>query len=101
MPLPTASPSATTSTASPARKSPSTAVTPTGSRLEPRSRSTRAAPASITIRPQLGAGIGPRVGGVDAGGVGEQDQQPRPEEDRHLGGEEVVVAERDLVGRGG
>ena len=40
-----------------------------------------------------------RIGGVQPGGVGEQDQQPRPEQQRHLGGEEVVVAERDLVGR--
>ena len=32
--------------------------------------------------------------------VGEQDQPPRLDHDRHLGREEVVVAEGDLVGRG-
>ncbi len=34
-------------------------------------------------------------------GVGQQQQQLGAEQDRHLGGEEVVVAERDLVGGGG
>ena len=40
-----------------------------------------------------------RVGGVEAAGVGEQDEQVGAGQDRHLGGEEVVVAEGDLVGR--
>ena len=51
MPLPITVPSAATSTASPASKSPSAATTPTGSRLEPRSRRTRAAPSSTTSPP--------------------------------------------------
>ena len=54
MPLPTTEPSAVTSTASPASKSPSTATIPTGSRLEPLSRRTRAAPSSTTIWPWAG-----------------------------------------------
>ena len=37
---------------------------------------------------------------VEAVDVGQQDQQPGVEQDRDLGGEEVVVAEGDLVGRG-
>ena len=48
---------------------------------------------------QLGV-LGPaRVGGVEPLDVGQQDQQPRLEQHRHLSREEVVVAERDLVGR--
>ena len=43
--------STVTSTASPASKSPSTSTIPTGSRLEPCSRSTRAAPSSTTSCP--------------------------------------------------
>ena len=31
--------------------------------------------------------------------LGEEDEQPRADEDRHVRGERVVVAERDLVGR--
>ena len=34
------------------------------------------------------------------GGVGEQNEQLGREQDRHLRGEEVVVTERDLIGRG-
>ena len=54
MPLPITAPSTATSTASPASKSPSTAAIPTGSRLEPLSRRTRAAPSSTTSRPRAG-----------------------------------------------
>ena len=50
---------------------------------------------------QLGGRVDARVGGVEAVDVGQQDQQPGVEQDRHLGGEEVVVAEGDLVGGGG
>ena len=65
MPLPITAPSAATSTASPASKSPSTRRSPTGSRLEPLSRRTRAAPASTdepaarrlrVLEPELEAG---------------------------------------------
>ena len=191
MPLPTTVPSAATSTASPASKSPSTATIPTGSRLEPRSRRTRAAPSSTSeapvgrlrvLEPELEArglaGAGRRSGcrpvrprpprrgcrprsrcrsppgcrprspsrrrrpccasrpsrrprcgrrspsrrarrsprprrparrsgrcagrrREDAVDVGEQDEQAGVEQDRDLGGEEVVVAEGDLVGGGG
>jgi hypothetical protein len=54
IPLPITSPSTTTSTASPASKRPSTPVIPTGSRLLPCSRSTRAAPPSTITRPCAG-----------------------------------------------
>jgi len=40
-----------------------------------------------------------RVGGEDAIGVGEQQQPFGADQDRDLSGEEVVVAERDLIGR--
>ncbi len=33
------------------------------------------------------------------GYLGQQHEQPRPDEERHLCGEGVIVAERDLVGR--
>ena len=46
------------------------------------------------------AGVDARVGRVEAAGVGEQDEQVRAGQHRHLGGEEVVVAEADLVGGG-
>ena len=46
------------------------------------------------------AGIDARVGRVEPAGVGEQDEQVRAGQHRHLGGEEVVVAEADLVGGG-
>ena len=36
--------------------------------------------------------VAARVGGVHAAGVGEQDEAVGVDEDRHLGGEEVVVA---------
>ena len=52
--MPIGTPSARTSTASPASKSPSTATIPTGSRLEPCSRRTRAAPSSTTTVPRAG-----------------------------------------------
>ena len=48
---------------------------------------------------QLRACVHTRIGGVEPGGVGQQDEQARLEQDRDLGREEVVVAERDLVGR--
>jgi hypothetical protein len=40
-----------------------------------------------------------RVGGVKAVGAGQDDQAVGADQDRHLRGEEVVVAEADLVGR--
>jgi hypothetical protein len=45
-----------------------------------------------------GAGIDARVGGVEPVHVGQEHEQLGTEEHRHLGGEEVVVPERDLVG---
>ena len=45
--------------------------------------------------------VGARIGGEEAVDVGEQDEQVGADEDRHLRGEEVVVAEGDLVGRRG
>ena len=47
---------------------------------------------------QLGVRVVARVGGVEAVGVGQQHQRVGAEQDRHLRGEEVVVAEGDLVG---
>ena len=44
--------------------------------------------------------VGARVRRVEAAGVGEQHEPVGADQDRHLGGQEVVVAERDLV-RGG
>ena len=45
--------------------------------------------------------VAPRVGGEQAGRVGEQDEQLRADEVRHQRGEAVVVAEADLlVGHG-
>ena len=41
-----------------------------------------------------------RVGGVEAVGVGQQHEQLGAEQHRHLRGQEVVVAEGDLVGGG-
>ena len=49
----------------------------------------------------LRARVGARVGAVEPAGVGEQYQPVRADQDRHLRREEVVVAERDLVGGGG
>ncbi len=54
MPLPMMPPSPTTSTGSPAEKLPSISTIPTGRSDEPRSRRTRAAPSSTTIRPRAG-----------------------------------------------
>ena len=50
----------------------------------------------------LGDQLGARGAGrarVDALDLGEEDEQPRPDEHRDLRRERVVVAERDLVGR--
>ena len=47
---------------------------------------------------ELGIVVAPRVLRVEARLIGEQDQQPRLEHDRHLRCQEVVVAEGDLVG---
>jgi hypothetical protein len=44
------------------------------------------------------AGVEPRVGGVEPAGVGQQHEQVGAHQHRDLRGEEVVVAERDLVG---
>jgi hypothetical protein len=48
---------------------------------------------------ERGAGVGARVGGVQAVGAGEDDQAVGADQDRHLSREEVVVAEADLVSR--
>ena len=45
-------------------------------------------------------GVHARIGGVEAVDVGQQDQLVGRHEHRHLRGEEVVVAEGDLVGGG-
>ncbi len=47
---------------------------------------------------ELGARIDPRVGREDAARVGQEQQARGAEQDCDLGGEEVVVPERDLVG---
>ncbi len=49
----------------------------------------------------VGVRVQPRVGGVEPVDVGHQDQLVGGDEHRDLGGEEVVVAEGDLVGGGG
>ena len=54
----------------------------------------------VDLGHQLGGGIEPRVGGEYPVGIGEQQQALGAQQDRHLGGEEVVVAEGDLVGGG-
>src|SRR4051794_9890723 len=46
----------------------------------------------------LGGRLGPGVGCVEAVRVGQEQEQVRAEQDRHLRRQEVVVAERDLVG---
>ena len=51
-------------------------------------------------RDQLGRGIDARIGGQEPRRGGQQQQQRGVDEDRDLGGEEVVVAEGDLVGGG-
>ena len=56
---------------------------------------------SETCCDSLGRAVERRVGGIETIGIGQQHQQPRLEQDRDLGGEEVVVAEGDLVGGGG
>jgi len=53
----------------------------------------------LDLGDQLRIRLDTRVGAVEAVDVGEQDEQAGVEQDRHLGGEEVVVAEGDLVGR--
>jgi hypothetical protein len=50
---------------------------------------------------QAGVRVAARVGAVQAAGVREEHQPVGADQDRHLGGEEVVVAEADLVGGGG
>ena len=45
-------------------------------------------------------GIAPRVGRVETVGIGQQDQFLGAHQHRHLRRQEVVVPERDLVGRG-
>ncbi len=49
---------------------------------------------------ELGGRVAARVGGVQPIGVGQQDQARGADQDRHLRGQEVVVPEGDLVGRG-
>jgi hypothetical protein len=51
----------------------------------------------LALGEQPGAG-GRRMRRVHALSLGEKDQQPRAEQHRHLRGQRVVVAERDLVG---
>ena len=41
----------------------------------------------------------PRRARIDAFDLGQEDEQSRPDEDRDLGSERIVVPERDLVGR--
>ena len=55
----------------------------------------------VHLLDQLGLRVRARVGGVEPGRVREQDQKARLEQDRNLRGEEVVVAEGDLVGSRG
>jgi hypothetical protein len=50
-------------------------------------------------RDELGVGVQPRAGREQAVDVGQQHEQVGADEHRHLGGQEVVVAEGDLVGR--
>ena len=50
---------------------------------------------------QLRLRLAPRIAREQAVDVGQQDQQAGVQKQRHLGGEEVVVAEGDLVGGGG
>jgi hypothetical protein len=53
------------------------------------------------LRDTLGVAVPPRVTGVERVHVGQDHEQVRGQEDRDLRGEDVVVAEADLVGRGG
>ena len=71
-------------------------------RCDRRSRARRARRSRSTSAISVGR-RGRRRGSAreQAVGVGQQDQQAGVEQHRHLGGEEVVVAEGDLVGRGG
>ena len=55
---------------------------------------------SLHLRNERRARVEARVGREHPVGVGQQHQQLGAEQDRDLGGEEVVVAERDLVGGG-
>jgi hypothetical protein len=48
---------------------------------------------------RLGGGVRPRVGGEQPVGVREEHEQVGAEQNGDLGGEEVVVAEGDLVRR--
>src|SRR4051794_39189380 len=54
----------------------------------------------VDLGDQLRARIAPRIGGVEPVRVGQEQQALGVEQDRQLGGEEVVVAERDLIGGG-
>ena len=65
-----------------------------------RCRSPRAPPPRATSSTSRALGVAARVGAVEAAGVGEQHQPVGADQDRHLRREEVVVAERDLVGGG-
>ena len=59
------------------------------------SRRSKSLTSSTSARRRVGA----RIGGEQAVDVRQQDEQVGADEDRHLRGEEVVVAEGDLVGR--
>ena len=73
---------------------PSPAATSRGrSRGAPRASKSSTSPSSCARR------VGARVGREQPVGVGQQDEQVGADQDRDLGGEEVVVAEGDLVGR--
>ena len=71
---------------------------PSGEVVWPIARSPSAAK-SVTSGTSRRVGVGPRAGGEEPVDVGQQDEQVGADEHRHLGGEEVVVAEGDLVGR--
>jgi len=72
---------------------------PSGEVVWPTSRSSSAVKSltSLTIR---AAGFKPRVGREQPVDVGHQDQLIGREQHRHLGRQEIVVAEGDLVGGG-
>ena len=72
-------------------------------KAEVRSPIARPSSSEKSSTPAISSAVGSWSGSraVEPVDVGQQDQQPRLEQQRDLGGEEVVVAEADLVGRGG
>ena len=71
---------------------------PSGEVAWPISSSPSRAKSSTSSTSRADASVA-RIGREQAVDVREQDEQVGADEDRHLGGEEVVVAEGDLVGR--